>query len=323
MKAIVFSEYGSPDVLQLADIDVPTIKDNEVLVRVVAGGCNAADWRLMRADPHLVRLSDGLRRPRKLAVIGSDMAGRVEAVGAAVTRFAPGDEVYGACERGGFAEYVAMAETKLARKPANLSFEQAAVVPMAAATALQGLRDKGRLVAGQHVLINGAAGGVGTFAVQIAAAMGAEVTGVCSTRNVEMVRSLGAHHVIDYTKDDYTAGDRRYDLMLDIVSSRPLSESRRVLTRKGTFVAVGGGGGRLLGPASSSLKALLLGPFVSQRMTALMATAKTEVLDEIRDLVEGGKVTPVIERTYPLAEVADAIRHLEEGHVRGKLAITI
>jgi NADPH:quinone reductase-like Zn-dependent oxidoreductase len=322
MKAIIFEKYGSPEVLQLREIDRPVVDDDAVLVRVRAASVNALDWHRMRGWPFLVRMSDGLRKPKDSA-LGVDMAGQVEAVGRNVTRFQVGDEVFGA-RTGAFAEYVRGSErSSFASKPAGLSFEQAAAVPVAATTALQGLRDKGQLQPGQHVLINGAAGGVGTFAVQIAKAFGAHVTGVCSTRNLEMVRSIGADQVIDYTRDDFTKGGERYDLILDIAGSRSLSACRRVLTPRGTFVAVGGPGGRFIKPADRALKAALMSPFVSQRMLPFLANTTIEDMAVLKALIEAGKVTPVIDRTYPLSETAAAVRYLEAGHAQGKVVIRV
>ena len=326
MKAIVRALYGSPDVLTLKDVDTPVPTDDQVLVRVHAASVNAYDWHMVRGLPYLLRMSEGLRRPTTSAT-GLDLAGRVEAVGKNVTQFRPGDEVFGQ-RSGAFAEFVCSREINLARKPTNLTFEQAAAVPMAGFTALQGLRDRGQLQAGQRVLINGASGGVGTFAVQIAKALGADVTGVCSTRNVEMVRSIGADHVVDYTREDFTQGGHRYDLIMDIASSRSLSACRRVLAPHGIFVLVGAAGGpdrqgRWLGPLTSFLKVLLLSRFVSQRMVPFMAKRSNEDLIVLTDLIESGKVTPVIDRTFPLSRTADAIRYLEEGHARGKVVITV
>jgi NADPH:quinone reductase-like Zn-dependent oxidoreductase len=323
MKAIVYDTYGSPDVLALRDIDVPVVKDAEVLVRIRAAAANPYDWRVLRADPHFVRLSRGLRRPRNGTVLGSDMAGQVEAVGKDVTRFRPGDEVFAEVDSGGFAEYISFKERLLGLKPANLTFEQAAAVPMTAVTALQALRDRGRIHCGQTVLINGASGGIGTFAVQIAKSFGTEVTGVCSTRNLELVRSIGADHVIDYTREDFAAGAQRYDLILDTVGNRSLSDFRRALVPKGTLVVTGGGGGRWLGPLTQVLKTIALSPFVSQRLVAVLGTPSSADLDVLKGLIEAGKVTPVIDRTYPLCEVPAAIRYLEGRHARGKVVITV
>lgn len=323
MKAIVQDRYGSPDVLELRDIDKPVVKDNEVLVRIRAAAVNPYDWHFLRGDPYLVRAMKGLRKPRQAFVAGADMAGTVESVGKDVTRLHPGDDVYGEISAGCFAEHVSVPENRVAPKPANLTFEQAAAVPMAALTALQGLRDKGQIESGQKILINGASGGVGTFAVQIAKTFGAEVTGVCSTTNVEMVRSIGVDHVIDYTEEDFTRSGQRYDLLLDMVGNHSLSALRRALTSKGTLVLGGGKGGRWLGPVAKLLRAVSLSPFVSQRMRSFVAKPNREDLELLKELIESGRVTPVIDRTYSLAETPDAIRYLEEGHARGKVVITV
>lgn len=323
MKAIVYEAYGPPDVLQHRDIARPVVKDDEVLVRVRAAAVNPADWHLMRGDPLIAQLSTGLRKPRKALVLGRDIAGQVEKIGKDVTRFGVGDEVYAEVDTGGCAEYVCVPEKLLAHKPANLTFEQAAAVPLAAMTALQGLRNRGRIAAGQTVLINGASGGVGHFAVQIAKSYGAHVTGVCSTRNVEMVRSLGADRVVDYTQDDFTQDTHRYDLILDTVANHSLAGYRRALTPKGTLVLVGAGGGRWLGPASQMLRALLLSPFVSQRLAPVRAMPTAADLQIIKELVENEQVSPVIDRTYAFSAAAEAMRHLETGHVAGKLVITV
>ena len=323
MKAIVQDKYGSPDVLQLKDIDKPAVGDKDVLVRVHAAGVDRGVWHLMTGLPYLLRLAGGgLRRP-KVRVGGKDVAGRVEAVGANVTQFQPGDEVFGICH-GSFAEYARANADKLAPKPANLTFEQAAAVPDSGSTALRGLRDAGKLKPGQHVLVIGAGGGVGTFAVQIAKALGAEVTGVCSTTKVDMVRSLGADHVIDYTRDDFTGSGQRYDLILDIAGNRPLSHLRRVLTRRGTLVIIGGeGGDRWIGGVDRQLRALVRSPFVRQNFRSPIVIPREQDLLALKELVEAGQVTPVIDRTYPLSEVPDAIRYLEAGHARGKVVITV
>jgi NADPH:quinone reductase-like Zn-dependent oxidoreductase len=323
MKAIVQDRYGSPDVLELRDIDKPeVVKDDQLLVRVQAASLNPYDWHFMRGTPYFMRAQAGLRKP-KTSTRGADFAGRVEAVGKNVKDFHVGDEVFG--EAGGaFAEYVTTSKGALALKPANLTFEQAAAVPMVALTALQGLRDKGQVQPGQKVLINGAAGGVGTFAVQIAKSFGAEVTGVCSTRNVDMVRSIGADHVVDYTQEDFARSGRRYDLMLDIVGGHSLSDCRRVLTSKGTYIFVGStDDGRWLGPLAFVLRAVVLSRFVSQKMLFFVANCNADDLVFAKELIEAGKLTPVIDRTYPLAEVPEAIRYLEEGHARGKIVITV
>jgi len=324
MKAIVRERYGSPDVLELKDIQKPVIDDDSFLVRVRAASINAYDWHMLRGSPFLVRMSEGWRRPKSSAM-GVDMAGQVEAVGKNVTEFRPGDEVFGA--RGGaLAQYVSgTAKSSLAPKPAGLSFEQAAAINMAGTTALQGLRDKGRIKAGQRVLINGASGGVGTFAVQIAKAFGAHVTAVCSTRNVDMVRSLGADEVIDYTKEDFTRSGQRYDLILDVAVSRSLSDCRRVLNSNGTLVVVGAaGGGRRMAPIVARLLAAAVSSrFSSQKMLPFLAKNSKEDLLVLKELIEAGKVRPVVDRTYPLSETAEAMRYLETGHARAKIVVTV
>ena len=326
MKAIVYHEYGSPDVLELKDIDKPLVKDNEVLVCVHAASVNRLDWHLMRGSPYIARLQAGLRKPKD-RVLGADVAGQVEAVGKHVTKFQPGDEVFGSLFGhgfGAFAEYVSVSDDLLELKPANLSFDQAAAVPVAALTALQGLRDHGRIEPGHKVLIIGAGGGVGTFAVQIAKSFGAEVTGVCSTRNVDMVRSIGADHVIDYTQEDFTRGDRKYDLVFQLAGTRSPSDCRRALTPRGMLLLSSGeSDGRLIGPVDRIIKALLLAPFTRQRLVPFLAKRSGEDLRVVKELIEAGKVTPVIDRSYPLSDVPEAIRHLEEGHARGKVVITL
>jgi NADPH:quinone reductase-like Zn-dependent oxidoreductase len=322
MKAIVLGRYGSPDVLELRDIDTPEVGDDGVLVRVRAASVNPLDWHGMRGQPYLMRMGGGVRGPKDSA-FGVDLAGQVEAVGRDVTQFHPGDEVFGV-RTGAFAEYVRGSEkSTLVPKPGGMTFEQAAAVPVAGTTALQGLRDKGQLQPGQHVLINGASGGVGTFAVQIAKAFGAEVTGVCSTANVEMVRSIGADHVIDYTQENFTKSGQKYDLILDIAGSRPLSACRRVMTSSGTFVVVGGPGGRWIRPADRALKAILMNRFVSQRMLPFLSHDTKEDLLVLKELIEAGKVTSVIDRTYPLSGTPEAVGYVEHGHARGKVVITV
>jgi NADPH:quinone reductase-like Zn-dependent oxidoreductase len=321
MKAIVYTKYGSPDVLQLREIDKPVVNDDDVLVRVRAAGANPLDWHFMRGEPYFMRLKTGLLEP-KAKGLGVDFAGEVEAVGKNVTQFQPGDEVFGAAD-GAFAEYVCSSEDVLVLKPANLTFEQAAAVPIAAFTALQGLRDKGRIQPGQKVLINGASGGVGTFAVQIAKSFGAEVTGVCSTRNVDMVRSIGADQVIDYTQEDFTQGEQRYDLMFDTVGNRSLSECRGVLASNGACLLVGMPTGRWLRPLPRLLAAAVLSLFVSEKMVLVVAQPSKEDMLVLRELLEAGTVTPVIDRHYKLSEVPEAIRYLEEGHAQGKVVITV
>jgi NADPH:quinone reductase-like Zn-dependent oxidoreductase len=325
MRAIVYESYGSPDVLELKEVEKPEIDDDSMLVRVRAASINAYDWHMMRGAPFLVRTSEGLRKPKN-GVMGVDMAGQVEAVGKNVTQFRPGDEVFGA--RGGcLAEYVRGTDKSfLVPKPAGLTFEQAAAVNMAGTTALQGLRDKGQLKPGQRVLINGAGGGVGTFAVQIAKALGAHVTAVCSTKNVDLVRSLGADEVIDYTKEDFTKkSGQRYDLILDVAASRSLSDCRRVLGPNGTLVVVGAaGGGRQMAPiVARLLGAMVLSRFGSQKLLPFLAKNSKEDLLILTEMIEAGKVRPVIDRTYSLSETPEAMRYLEEGHARGKVVITV
>jgi NADPH:quinone reductase-like Zn-dependent oxidoreductase len=323
MKAITYHRYGSPEVLELQEVDEPALRDDEVLVRVRAASANPRDWHFMRGLPAFMRLQFGLRRPRHSG-LGSDIAGQVEAVGADVTRFRPDDEVYADVVMGGFAELAAVPEALLAPKPANLTFEQAAAVPLAALTALQGLRDHGRVQPGQKVLVIGAGGGVGTFAVQLAKWLGAELTGVCSTRNVELVRSLGADHVVDYTREDVTRGGRRYDLVVQLAGTQSPSELRRVLTPRGTLLLSSGeSDGRLIGPVDRIIKALLLAPFVRQRLVPFEAKRSGDDLRVVKELIEAGTVTPVIDRTYPLSDVPEAIRYLEEGHARGKVVISL
>jgi len=322
MRAIVQDAYGSVEVLRLAEIDKPDIAASEVLVQVRAAGMDRGTWHLMTGQPYLMRVMGfGLRGPKNV-VPGLDVAGTVVAVGAEVTRFQPGDEVFGIA-RGSFAEYAAAREDKLALKPANLSFEQAAVVPISGSTALQALRDAGRLEAGQKVLVIGASGGVGSYAVQLAKAFGAQVTGVCSTAKVDLVRSLGADDVIDYTRADFADGSRRYDLVVDIGGNSRLSRLRRALTPTGTLVIVGGEeGGKLTGGFDRQLRASVLSLFVRQRLTMLVSKEHHSYLDELRPLIEAGQVTPAVDTTYPLADVPDAMRHLTAGHARGKIAIT-
>jgi NADPH:quinone reductase-like Zn-dependent oxidoreductase len=324
MKAIVYCDYGTADVLRLEDIEKPTPADDEILVRVRAAAVNPLDWHTMRGTPYIMRIGSGLRKP-KVTRLGVDYSGTVEAVGRNVTQFKPGDDVFGG-RTGALAEYVsARADRAVVLKPANLTFEQAASVPVAAITALQGLRDKGKIQPGQKVLINGASGGVGTFAVQIAKTFGADVTGVCSTRNVEMVRSLGADQVIDYTREDYTRSDQRYDVILDNVGNRALLDNRRILNPDGKYVLIGGGGpddGRWIGPFVKPIAALVLSPFVSQDMGMMLADLNKNDLTFLGDLMQEGKVTPVIDRRYRLSEAPEAIRYLEEGRARGKVVIT-
>jgi len=323
MKAIFRDTYGSSDVLELRDIDIPEIADDEVLVRVHAAGVGRDVWHVMTGLPYPIRLAGyGFRAPKN-PVIGSDMAGVVESVGKNVRRFLPRDEVFG-IGKGSYAEYVCAGEDKLAHKPANLTFEQAAVIAIMGSTALQALRDHGKVRPGQEVLIIGASGGVGTYAVQIAKAFGAHVTGVCSTKKVEMVRSIGADHVIDYTQEDFAEGERRYELILDIGGNSSLARLRRALASLGTLVIIGGeGGGRWLGGTDRQLRAMILSPFVRQKLGTFVNKENHEDLIVLKELIESGKVTPVIDRTYPLAEVPEAMRYLEEGHARGKVVITV
>lgn len=323
MKAIMFTEYGSTDVLKLRETPKPTPKDNEVLVKVHASSANAGDWHLMRGDPFLVRLGTGLRKP-KMNILGADVAGRVEATGSKVTQFRPGDEVFGDVAGygfGAFAEYIAVPEEAFVAKPANSTFEQAAAVPAAALTALQALRDHGQIQAGQKVLINGASGGVGTFAVQIAKALGAEVTGVCSTSKVEMVRSIGADHVIDYSQEDFTQNGQKYDLIVAVGGNRSLAEYRRALSPTGTYVMVGGSSLRPF------LQAIFLGPWISmtgrQKMKLMTVKSSQKDLVFIRELMDAGKVVPVISKEYQLDHTPEAIRDLEAGRARGKLVINL
>lgn len=321
MKAIVQDRYGSADVLRLEDIDVPVPGDDDVLVRVHAAGVDPSVWHLMTGLPYLVRLGFGLRAP-KHRVRGLDVAGQVEKIGGNVTGFQPGDRVFGTCD-GSFAEYACTRQDRLTRMPANATIEQAAAVPVSGCTALQALRDKAKVQPGQQVLVIGAGGGVGTFAVQIAKAFGAEVTGVCSTAKTDLVRSLGAH-VIDYTREDFTKQTQRYDVIVDTAGLRSLPRLRRVLTPKGTLVIVGGeGGGQWFGGIGRTLRAQILTLFTAQRLHPVLATAPRADLDALRQLIEDGKLTPVIDRTYPLSEAPDAIRRLEQGRVRGKLVLTV
>jgi NADPH:quinone reductase-like Zn-dependent oxidoreductase len=333
MKAIVQHRYGNASSLLLTEVEKPVPADGEVLVRVHASSVNARDWHLMRGDPYLARLAlrevFGFRGPKN-AIRGSDLAGRVEAVGRSVTRFQPGDEVFGDARDldGAFAEYVCVPEGQLAPKPANLTFEQAATVPIAGATALLGLRETARVQPGQRVLVNGASGGVGTFAVQIGKALGAEVTGVCSTRNVDLVRSLGADHVVDYRRDDFARASERYDVVFDLVANRSLADLRRVLTPAGTLVLSGGGvsGARphVVGPMALVIAGQLVARFVRQRVVVLNnVPPRADTLAALRELIESGEVTPAVDRTYKLAEVAAAVRYLQFDHARAKVAITV
>ena len=322
MKAAVYHKYGSPDALQLKEVEKPTPKEDEVLVEVHAASVNAADWHMLRGTPFLLRLWWGLLKPRD-TILGADIAGRVEAVGRNANQFQPGAEVFGDlsdCGRGGFAEYVGVPENALALKPANMTFEKAAAVPVAAVTALQGLRDEGQIEPGQKVLINGASGGVGTFSVQIAKSFGAEVTGVCSTRKLDMVRSIGADQVIDYTQEDFTQNGQRYDLILDVAAYRSISDYQRALSPTGVYVLVGGSMARIT-------QASFLGPRISttgsRKMRNLHAKPSKQDLVFMKELLEAGKVVPVIDTRYPLREVAEALRYFGEGHAQGKVVIAV
>jgi len=328
MKAYVLRSYGPPDHLDLTDVGIPAPAPGEVLVRVRATSVNPYDWHHMRGEPRVARLMPGtlgLRAP-KLRILGCDMAGRVEAVGSDVTEFRPGNDVFALLEQGGgFAEYVSVPERLLARKPASLSYEQAAAVPMAAITALLGLRDVARIEPEQQILVTGASGGVGTFAVQIARAFGARADAVCSAPNADLVRSIGADHVIDYAKEDFTRSGRRYDVLLDVAGSRPVSACRRVLTPRGTLVLIGGPAGRWLQPAGHVFASLARGPLVSQRIAladTVSCPAKKQILMTLTTLIEDGTVTPVISRTYPFHDIAEAVRYQEQGHVPGKVVVT-
>ena len=325
MKAITYCNYGLGNV-KLEDVEKPVPNDDQVLVKVRAASVNPYDWHFVEGTPKIMRMMGvGLRKPKDTR-LGVDFAGTVEAVGKNVTQFKPGDDVFGG-KGGAFAEYVCRrAEGAVALKPANITFEQAASVNIAGITALQGLRDKGKVQPGQKVLINGASGGVGTFAVQIAKTFGADVTGVCSTRNVDLVRSLGADHIIDYTKEDFAKGDQRYDVILDNVPNHSLSECRRILNPNGKYVMIGGGGpndNRWIGPFGRVIHTMVLSPFVSQKMGMMMADANQKDLTVLADMMQSGKVKPVIDRTYKLSEVPQAIRYLEQGHARGKVIISV
>lgn len=323
MKAMVYTEYGPPDVLRLEEVEKPSVKDDEVLIKIHATAVNAADGYLLKGKPFLVRLESGIQKP-KYTILGADVAGQVEAVGKSVTQFQPGDEVFGdisACGWGGFAEYVAVPEKALVLKPSNLSFEEAAAVPMAAVTALQGIRDHGKIRPGQKVLIVGASGGVGTFAVQIAKSFGAEVTALCSTRNVDLARSIGADQVMDYTKEDFSQNGHAYDLIIGVNGNYSLSEYKRALTPNGTYIGVGGSMTQLF-------ESIFLGSLYSRngnRKLKSMGVAKPrqEDLVVMKQLLEAGKVAPVIDRCYPLSEGPAALRYLGEGHAKGKIVITV
>lgn len=322
MKAIVYNKYGPPDVLKLKEVEKPIPKDNQVLVKVYAASVNYGNLVLLKGEPFLARFAFGLLKP-KYSIPGGDIAGQVEAVGINVKQFQPGDEVFGdlsGCGWGGFAEYVSVPENVLALKPANISFEEAAAVPMASVTALQGVRDKGKIQSGQKVLINGASGGVGTFAVQIAKSFGAEVTGVCSTRNLDILRSIGADHAIDYTSEDFTKKTLRYDLILAVNGYQPISAYKRALSPNGIFVHVGGSGAQMF-------QAMVLGPWISmtgsKKMGNMLQRANQKDLIYMKELLEAGKVKPVIDRRYKLSEVPEAFRYFEEGHAQGKVVITV
>lgn len=322
MKAIVYRCYGSPDVLEFADVKKPTPADDEVLVKIRAASVNPLDWHYMRGSPYLMRLGSGLGAPKNTR-IGVDFAGMVEAIGNNVTLFKQGDRVFGG-RTGAFGEYVTVRESRaLVLIPADVTFEQAAAVPIAGLTALQALRDKGKVESSQNVLINGASGGVGTFAVQIAKSFGAEVTGVCSTRNVEMVRSIGADHVIDYTQEDYTKSGQRYDLIIDLVGNHSLLANRKALEPDGTLVMVGGPKGNWIAPLKNPVKALMLSPFVDQELVGILAEFRKDDLTIMGDLIQTGEVTPVIDRRYRLSEVPAAIRYSEEGRAQGKIIIDL
>lgn len=321
MRAVVQDGYGTADVLRVAQVPRPTIRDREVLVRVHAAGLDRGTWHVMAGHPYAVRLALGLRRPRH-PVPGHDVAGTVVAVGADVTRFAVGDEVFGMAS-GSFAEYAAAREDKLALKPPGLSFAQAAAVPVSGGTALQALHDAGRVEAGQQVLVIGASGGVGSFAVQLARAAGATVTGVCSAGKVELVRGLGAQQVLDYAHDDFADGTRHWDLIVDIAGNPSLTRLRQALTPTGTAVIVGGEGAGSLTGLGRQVRAVLVSPFVRQRLTMLVARERASDLERLRELIEAGSVTPSLDRTYPLEQAAEAMRHLVAGDVRGKVVITV
>jgi NADPH:quinone reductase-like Zn-dependent oxidoreductase len=322
MKAAEVRCYGSPDIIEIAEVAKPTPTDSQVLVKVAAASVNPLDWHYMRGSPYIMRLARGIGRPKDTP-LGVDFSGTIVAVGKNVTRFQIGDEVFGGRD-GAFAEYLTIGENSgLARKPSNISFEEAAAIPIAGVTAIQALRDDGRVGPGQRVLINGASGGVGTFAVQIAKSMGADVTAVCSTRNVERVRALGADRVIDYTVDDYTRGEQRYDVIVDMVGNHGPLENRRALEPTGILVIVGGTRGDWLGPLMGPIKAMLASPFVDQKLGMMMARMRRDDLEILGELVAAGELRPVIDRRYPLSDLADAIRYSEEGHARGKIVIDI
>jgi NADPH:quinone reductase-like Zn-dependent oxidoreductase len=321
MKAFTRTVYGGPEVLRLEDLPMPTPAAHQLLIRVRAASVNPLDWHYMRGKPYIMRMSSGYRRPKRTR-IGADLAGEVVAVGANVSEFKPGDRVFGTAN-GAFGEYNLAGPDRVAPMPAGLSFEEAAAVPVAGTTALEALRDQAKVQAGQRLLINGAAGGVGTFAVQLAKAFGLHVTGVCSARNIELVRSLGADRVIDYGRESFIHEDVRYDAVLDSIGNHPITAVRRVLTPTGTCVVVGGPDGRWLGPLAYGLSAVLLSPFVSQSLRLFIATGAKQDFVVLRDLIEAGKLKPAIDRCYPLAELPEAIRYLETGHARAKVVIQI
>ena len=326
MKAIVYCDYGKSN-LKVADVERPVPNDDQVLVKIHATSVNPYDWHFIEGTPKIMRLGVGLRKPKETR-LGVDYAGTVEAVGKNVTQFKPGDEVFGGRD-GSFAQYVCVRQDRLITlKPANITFDQAGAVDIAGVTALQAVRDKAKVQPGQKVLINGASGGVGTFAVQIAKSLGAEVTGVCSTRNLDLVRSLGADHVIDYTKEDFTKGDQRYDVIIDNVASRTLSECRRVLTLNGKYILIGGGSGAkdwqgLFGPMTRAFKIMATKRFVSQEMGMMLTDPKQKDLTDLAELMQSGKVKPVIDRSYKLSDISAAVAYVEEGHARGKVVITV
>ncbi len=321
MKAIICRTYGSPSVLQVEETTTPTPADDQVLIRVRAASVNPYDWHCMRGSPYMVRIASGLTRPKDIR-FGVDVAGIVETAGRKVTRFKPGDAVFGAC-RGAFAEYACAPDAWVAAQPANVTFEQAATVAVAGCTALQALRDHGRIQHGHNVLVNGASGGVGTFGVQIAKSFGARVAGVCSTRNVELVHSLGADRVIDYTREDFTSASDRYDIVLDCHANRPLRACAGILAPAGRYIIVGAPGRGLFGPLRAGIKAFALAPFVRRTLTMMIAKPNRDDLAVIADLMRTGAVTPVIDRRYGLDEVPEAIRYVERSHTRGKIVITV
>jgi NADPH:quinone reductase-like Zn-dependent oxidoreductase len=321
MQAIVHSRYGPPDALEVRDIEKPAISDDAVLVRVHAAAVGKGDWLTVRGLPYVARMRYGLPKP-KHPVPGFDVAGRVEAVGPNVAQLRPGDAVFGWCD-GSFAEYASVPEGQLALKPGNLTFEQAAAVPISGFAALQALRDTGGVQPGQTVVVIGASGGVGSFAVQLAKAFGAEVTGVCSTKSLEMVRSIGADHVIDYTQQDFTRTGKRYDLLLEMAGNRALADLRRALTPKGTLVLVGGSGGRWFMGTGRTLRAVVVSPFLGQRLRSFFSKPRGADLVVLKELIEAGKVTPVIDRTFPLSETPEAIRYVGERSTQGKIVITV